>query len=112
MAKIDEIKKKLANNNLISIENCKPYSVPEILQEHTIKINELISKQEDAYVLNITMYGCVGDYKTINSKQLQLAIDNAVEQKIYEIIGIDVCDDISLLHMIAMLLTKQGCVVA
>lgn len=86
MAKIDEIKKKLANNNLISIENCKPYSVPEILQEHTIKINELISKQEDAYVLNITMYGCVGDYKTINSKQLQLAIDNAVEQKIYEII--------------------------
>lgn len=37
-----------------------------------------------------------------------------MKEEVVEIIKkqIDVCDDISLLHLIAMLLTKQGCAVA
>lgn len=40
--------------------------------------------------------------------------DSSMKEELADIIKkqIDACDDISLLHLIAMLLTKQGCAVA
>lgn len=56
MAKIDEIRKQLANQNLISIEELQPYSIPEIIHEHELRIQELeLSKQDNKNTDGVTL---------------------------------------------------------
>ena len=56
MAKIDEIRKQLASQNLISIEELQPYSIPEIIHEHELRIQELeLLKQDNKNTDGVTL---------------------------------------------------------
>ena len=86
MSHLDDIKEKFLSESLITIENGKYYSVPEILHAHTKQINYLLNSNESSYQATITMLGCVGDGETDNADCLQQAIDIAKEYNIPELI--------------------------
>lgn len=86
MSHLDDIKEKFLSESLITIENGKYYSVPEILHAHTKQINYLLNKEESSYQVPITALGCVGDGETDNADCLQQAVDIAKEYNIPELI--------------------------
>ena len=82
MAKIDEIRKQLASQNLISIEELQPHSIPEIIHEHGVRIQELeLSKQDNKNV------GYLSDYTDYYNKEYgwSLALQQMVDEGVKHI---------------------------